>query len=147
MRTARFGTFPCLRGATLALLAAFLSAPTLASDPPPVTLPAWEQLTPAQREQLIAPVRERWNAEPAQRARLMNHAQRWRQMTPQQRRGAHRGMRHWEHLSTEQREQLRVLFEHTRGLPPQQREAIKKRWRQMTPEQRKTWAQEQAKQP
>ena len=69
-----------LRALALCLLLA-VAAPALAADPA-APLPAWEQLSAAQREQLIAPMRERWNAEPAQRARMLNHAQRWKQMSP-----------------------------------------------------------------
>ena len=138
MRTARFHNS---RIALLAVLATFSAAPAFASDPPAATLPAWEQLSAAQREQLIAPVRERWDAEPAQRARMLRHAQRWQQMTPEQRREARHGMRRWEHLNPEQRVQTRALFERMRGLPPGQRSALKQQWKQMTPEQRRAWVQ------
>ena len=68
----------------LALLAPAMTATTAtASDPP---LPEWEQLSEAQRALLVAPIRERWNAEPAARARMLRHAQRWQQLTPEQRR-------------------------------------------------------------
>ncbi len=141
MRTARPHPFAPYRAAMLALLAAFLTAPAFASDPAAPTLPAWDQLSAAQREQLIAPVRERWNAEPAQRGRMLQHAQRWQQMTPEQRQEAHHGMRRWEHLNPEQRVQMRALFERMRGLPPEQRSALKQQWKQMTPEQRRAWVQ------
>ncbi len=56
---------------TLVLLAGLALAPfaTHAQDakpapPPTEAMPAWEQLSPAQRELLIAPVRDRWNREP-----------------------------------------------------------------------------------
>ena len=49
-------------------------------------LPEWDKLTPAQREAVIAVVRERWNSKPGERERMLQHAQRWRQMTPEQRR-------------------------------------------------------------
>ena len=121
LRTARFHPIASCRIALLALLAAFSTAPAFASDPPAATLPAWEQLSAAQREQLIGPVRERWNAEPAQRARLLRHAQRWQQMTPDQRQHARHGMQRWERLNPDQRTQMRALFERMRGLPPEQR--------------------------
>ena len=53
------------------------------------TMPSWEQLTPAQRETLVAPLRERWNASAGERARMFRHAERWRAMTPEQRNRAH----------------------------------------------------------
>lgn len=141
MRTARFHPFVSCRFAMLALLAALSIAQAFAADPPAGTLPAWDQLGAAQREQLIAPVRERWNAEPAQRARMLQHAQRWQQMTPDQRQDARHGMRRWEHLNPEQRTQMRALFERMRGLPPEQRSALKQQWKQMAPEQRRAWVQ------
>lgn len=144
MRTAPFRPFALQHVAMLALLAACSIAPAFAADPQPATLPAWDQLSTAQRAQLIAPVRERWNAEPQQRARMLRHAQRWQQMTPDQRRHARHGLRRWEQMDPEQRAQMRALFERMRGLPPEQRRALKQRWQQMTPEQRKAWVQEHA---
>lgn len=146
MRTAQSLLFASHRVALLALLAAFSTTPVIASNPTPETLPAWARLSAAQREQLIAPVRERWNSEPAHRARMLHHAQRWQQMTPEQRRHAHHGMRRWEHMSPEQRAQMRALFERMRSLPQQQRGELKQQWKQMTPEQRKAWVQQNAPQ-
>ena len=74
------------------------------------SFPAWEQLSVAEREMLVAPIRERWNSKPEARARMMEHAQRWQTMTPEQRQRAHRGMKRWRHMSPEQREQTRALF-------------------------------------
>jgi len=51
-------------GLALALLSPLIGH---AQAPPP--LPAWEQLTSAQRDRLIAPLQDRWNnATPEQRA-------------------------------------------------------------------------------
>ena len=85
-----------IRPCTLALFAllACCSLPALAEPPPPgranggdtATMPAWEQLDPAQREILVAPIRERWNANAAERGRMFAHARRWQEMTPEQRR-------------------------------------------------------------
>jgi acyl-CoA reductase-like NAD-dependent aldehyde dehydrogenase len=41
---------------------------------PARAFPAWEQLSAAEREMLVAPVRERWNSNPEARARMMDHA-------------------------------------------------------------------------
>jgi hypothetical protein len=118
----------------LALLAPALKAN--AGDPP---LPEWERLSEAQRALLVAPIRERWNAEPEARARMLRHAQRWQQLTPQQRRHAHRGMKRWSHLSPEQQDRARAIFARIRDLPEGERRQWRERWRQMTPEQRKAW--------
>lgn len=118
------------------LLALVIAAPVFAASAP---LPSWEQLSAAQREQLIAPIRERWNAEPERRQQLLERARRWQQMTPDQRRRAHRGMKRWEHLSAEQRTQARALFVRMRSLDPEARVAFKAKWRAMTPEQQAAW--------
>ena len=122
---------------TLALLASAI--PAVAADPPASALPAWEQLTPAQRETLIAPVRERWNTQPDERARMLERAQRWQQMTPEQRKRARHGMQRWEHMSLEQREQMRALYAKMSTLDQEQRKALKAQWREMTPDQRRAW--------
>ena len=131
---------PRIRRLLIATALAAACAPVFAADAA-APLPAWEQLTPAQREQLIAPVRERWNAEPAQRARMLAHAERWRQLTPEQRKRAHRGVDRWQHMPPEQREQMRAVFAHVRALPETERRAFMARWQAMTPEQKRAWAQ------
>jgi hypothetical protein len=103
------------------------------------SLPAWEQLSSAQRELLIGPTRERWNANPEARARMFEHAQRWRQLTPGQRTNAHHGLGRWEKMDPQQRQTMRALFQKMRDLPPERRRALRERWRAMTPEQRRAW--------
>lgn len=124
---------------------------------------SWEQLTPAQRELLTQPIRERWNnADAAQRQRMLAHAERWREMPPEQRARARRGYDRFEQMDPARREQMRVLFERTRGMDPQQRrhtfvlyhamrgmapaerQALVERWRGMNAEQREAWVREHA---
>jgi hypothetical protein len=76
----------------LALLLAAVSPATASEQATTAPLPTWDKLTPAQRETLIAPLRERWNAEPESRQRLLDHASRWKAMTPEQRKRARHGM-------------------------------------------------------
>lgn len=125
----------------LLALAVLLGAasPAGASGQAGAPLPAWDKLTPAQRETLIAPIRERWNAEPENRPRMLHHAERWKAMTPEQRKRARHGMHRWQEMPPAQREQMRALFEKMRTLDPEARAALKARWRQMTPEQRAEW--------
>ena len=54
-----------------------LAGQALAQSQPAATLPDWDKLTPQQREALIAPVRDRWNGDPDQRPRMLEHAQRY----------------------------------------------------------------------
>lgn len=126
----------------------------------PASLPDWDHLTPAQRDAVIAVVRERWNGNPGQRARMLQHAERWRQMTPDQRRQAMQGQRRWEQMTPEQRQRARAAYEQAHGrprgdqphsgdhgrmrqaldaLPPGEREALRQRLKAMTPEQRREW--------
>lgn len=136
---------PRLRPVLLLVGLAALAGPVAAqSDAPatptePSSLPTWERLTPEQRERLITPLRDRWNNEPAARARMLAHAQRWQDMTPEERSKARSGMNRWRHMNPEQREQMRALFARMRALPPEQRAALKARWRAMTPQQRRDW--------
>lgn len=124
----------------VALVLALSAGPAWCADPP-ASLPAWEQLTPAQRDLVIAPIRDRWNSDPDARARMFGHAQRWQQLTPDQRARMRRGLGRWEHLDANQRETMRALFHRMRGMTPGQREELRRRWRTMTPQQRRDWVQ------
>ena len=129
------------RFAILLLAASALTVPTfaLAQDAKPDALPAWDQLTPAQRELLIAPVRDRWNREPERRPQLMEFAKRWQTMPPPQRERARQGMRRWEGMTPEQREQARALFHAVRDMDKDARRAFMDKWRQMSPQQQADW--------
>ena len=121
--------------ATLAPLLAIAQTTT----PAAAALPEWDQLSPAQREALVAPLRERWNREPAERARMLKRAERWQSMPASQRERARHGMQRWEGMPPEQRAQARALFHTMRGLDEVQRNAFLAQWRQMTPQQRIGW--------
>lgn len=103
------------------------------------SFPAWEQLSVAEREMLVAPVRERWNSNPEARAKIMEHAQRWQTMTPEQRKKAHHGMKRWGHMTPEQRAQSRALFGEMRDMTPEQRQELRAKWKAMTPAEREAW--------
>lgn len=127
---------------TLGLL--LIAGNALAQSSPAPPLPDWDKLTPQQREALIAPVRERWNADPGERPRMLEHAKRWKTMTPEERRQARKGMRRFEGMNPQQREEARALFVRMKELNPQQREQLRGEWKKMTPEQRRTWVQKNA---
>ncbi len=130
---------------TLAITLVLLLPCRAIAAPPPATpeittpMPAWEQLTPAQQATLLAPIRERWNENPGERARMYERAQRWHSMTPEQRKRAHRGKRRWDHMDPEQRTQARALYQKMRTMPQEQRHALRDEWKAMTPEQRRAW--------
>lgn len=110
--------------------------PPKVQGPPP---PQWEQLSPAQREMVIAVLRDRWNDNPRDRARMLKHAERWKTMTPEQRRKAHRGMHRWASMKPEERQRMRALYDESKGMSPQEREALRQKLQAMTPEQRREW--------
>lgn len=103
------------------------------------TLPEWDRLSPQQRESLVAPVRERWNGKPGERAKMLERAQRWGQMTPEERRRADRGKRRWQKMDPEQQQQMRAFYERTRDLTPEERKALREELKAMTPAQRRAW--------
>ena len=135
---------PHLRFTSVLFIATLLIGPALAAparaDEP--DLPDWDQLSVEQQQQLTAPLRARWNAEPHERARMLDHAKRWETLTPGQRRHAHHGMERWQHMSTEQRVEARALYAKMRSLDPDARNLFKEQWQAMTPEQRKVWVEE-----
>lgn len=101
--------------------------------------PEWDRLTPAQRDALIAPLRERWNSNPDERARMVERAQRWQSMPRDQRDRARHGVQRWEHMSPEKRGEARALFHAMHGMDAEQRKAFLAQWRQKTPQQRADW--------
>ena len=129
---------------SLAVGLLLLAGNAMAQAAPAHSLPDWDSLTPQQREVLIAPIRERWNSDPDQRPRMLEHAQRWKDMSPDQRKQARKGMRRFEHMTPQQREEARALFEQMKTLSPEQRKELREDWRQMTPEQRRAWMERHA---
>lgn len=129
--------------ATLLALSGMAFAQTPAATPPSTQraaqAPEWERLTPAQRDAVMAVVRERWNANPGQRTQMLQHAERWQRMTPEQRQRAKAGQRRWEGMSPEQRKHARTKFEQRRNLPPEQRASLREQLKAMPKEQRREW--------
>lgn len=117
-------------------MAAPASAQPQAAEP---VLPAWDQLSEAQREAVIAPLRQRWNDHPEKRARMLEHAERWQRMDPAERERARRGAERWRQMDPDKREALRALYAHMRTLPETGRDALRSEWKRMTPEQRRAW--------
>ncbi len=128
------------RTCLLALFLAVMPLAAAAQSAEPAPLPNWNQLSAEQRELLLAPVRQRWdNSPPEKRRHMLEHARRWQSMTPEQREHARHGMKRWRDMPPEKRAQARALFEHIRGLPEGERKAMVKRWKAMSPAERKAW--------
>ena len=130
-----------IRSTTAALLLALgtFTLPAAAQPRAEPALPPWDQLSDAQREALVAPLRQRWDEHPERRARMLGHAERWQQMPPEQRERARRGAERWRQMDPEKRGALRALYAHMRTLPEAEREVLRKQWRAMTPAQRRDW--------
>ena len=109
------------------------------AQPAATQYPEWDKLSPAQRDALIAPLRERWNSNPDERARMVERAQRWKAMPRDQRDRARHGMQRWEHMSPEKRVEARALFHAMRDMDAEQRKAFLADWRQKNPQQRADW--------
>lgn len=107
-------------------------------------LPEWDQLSPAQREAMIAVLRDRWNANPRSRAEMLRHAERWTELTPEQRRGARHGRDRLEQMTPEERAKARAAYERMRAMPAEERRVLREKLRQMTPEQRAEWFRREA---
>ena len=120
----------------LALWPAFAFAQAAATA---TQYPDWDQLTPAQRDALVAPLRERWNRNPDERARMIERAQRWQAMPAEKRDRARHGMQRWEHMSPEQRGDARALFHAIRGMDKDKRKLFLAEWRKKTAQQKADW--------
>lgn len=116
-----------------------LPAAAFAQQDQPANLPTWDGLTPAQRELLTAPIRERWNRAPGERARMLERAERWQSLAPEQRRRAYHGMQRFEHMTDAQRTQARALFHAVRGMDAAQRKVFLADWKSKTAEERRAW--------
>ncbi|WP_457005502.1 MULTISPECIES: DUF3106 domain-containing protein [unclassified Luteimonas] len=126
--------------AALLALALATALPAVAQPAQPAAaLPAWDELTTAQRETLVAPMRQRWNDHPEKRAHMLSHAERWQEMDPGQRERARRGAHRWQQMEPEKREAMRALYSRMKALPEAEREALRTQWKAMSPEQRRAW--------
>jgi hypothetical protein len=116
--------------------------PSQAQAPAGVTVPSWNELTPAQREKL-APLQSRWDTMPASRRvnalERMERQARWESLTPEQREALRRGARNFQEMPPELRQQMRASMAATRALPEAERRELFKLWRSLDPEQRRAW--------
>lgn len=112
--------------------------------PAGVQVPSWSELSPAQQEAL-ARLRADWDQLPAsRRVRALEWVERkarWDAMTPEQREKLRTGARNFRELPPELREKMRASMQAMRALPDDERRALRKRWHEMSPEQRRAWLQ------
>ena len=125
----------------LALVLLLVPAFAMAQDKPVAAqpLPEWDQLTSAQRDELIAPLRDRWNNSPDERTRMYERAKRWKAMPVDTRQRARHGMQRWEKMSPEQRQHAQALFHAMGHMDEGERKDFLAKWHAMTPQQRNDW--------
>ncbi|MBC7946211.1 MAG: DUF3106 domain-containing protein [Burkholderiales bacterium] len=90
--------------------------------------PAWEQLTP-QQKQVLAPLAAEWSSFPdVQRSKLLGIAQRFPGLSPDQKQRVQSRLAEWSKLTPAQRDLARQNFRNLKQLPPEKREEAKKKW-------------------
>jgi len=145
-------------GASLLLAAAnaSLAQETPAAGPGPAPQ-SWQSLSPPQ-QQVLKGFQGKWDSLPPEKQQsLAKGSQRWLSMTPEQRGGAEQRFQQWRALPPEQRTQLRQRWHEFKSLPPEQqqrvreqyqrfrqmpperRQELRRQWRQMSPQQRRTY--------
>ena len=126
-------------------------------DSPPAAPQSWQSLSP-QQQQVLKGFQGKWDSLPPEKQQsLAKGSQRWLSMTPEQRGGAEQRFRQWRELPPEQRQQLRQRWHDFKSLPPEQqqrvreqyqrfrqmpperRQELRRQWRQMSPEQRRSY--------
>lgn len=107
--------------------------------PEGVRVPAWDELSPAQRADLAA-FADRWDHLPASRrvAILERHA-RWQQASPEDRQNMRKGERVFRRMTPAQREAMRRSMAVVRTLPADEQRSLRQRWRALTPKERGDW--------
>jgi len=110
--------------------------------PDGVQVPAWNELSDKQREQL-APLADQWDGLSASRRvralERLERRERWESMTPEQREKLRKGARNFRDLPPELREKMRASMQAMRALPEDERRQLWEVWRSRTPEQRRAW--------
>lgn len=124
---------------TLALLLVSRFAMAQVKPATDAPMPEWDQLTSAQRNDLIAPLRDRWNNSPEERTRMYTRAMRWKAMPVDARERAHDGMQRWEKMSPEKRQQAQALFHSMRQMDAGERKSFLAKWHAMNSQQRNEW--------
>ncbi len=104
----------------------------------------WAQLHP-QRQHRLAENAMRWAAlPPTRQQQIQERLTRWANMTPEQRRQLRENARAFHSLTPEERARVSAAFRKFQSLSPAERQALRERWRAMSPEQRRRWANERA---
>lgn len=129
------------RLASLLLAIVCMAAPTVAAAaiPPGVTVPAWNDLSSEQQVEL-ATYAERWDRMAAsRRVKILERYERWKGMPPPEREVLREGARNFREMSPALREKMRLSMNAVHELPVEQQRQLRRRWRSLTPQQRREW--------
>ena len=111
----------------------------VAAPPPGVRVPAWNELSEAQRRDM-AHLSARWDGLPAwRRVQILERWQRWQAVPPEQRETLRRGEANYRSLSPRLRAQMRRSLAAVSRLPPAEQRRLRARWRELDPEGRRAW--------
>ncbi len=148
MPPARSLLLPAVSLALVSLISATASAqapavattPATAASRPASSKPAWNELTPAQR-QALAPLASTWETlnEPHKR-KWIALAQNFSRMPPAERDKLHSRMKEWAALSPNQRTQARLNFGETQQLSADEKKAKWEAYQALPPEEKRKLA-------
>lgn len=107
--------------------------------PEGVRVPAWNELSPQQREDL-ARFQSNWDRMPAsRRVAILERYSRWQQASPQARETWRDGERNFQQMSPLQRQQMRRSLAAVRELPAEKQRYLRRLWQSLSPDQRRLW--------
>lgn len=97
----------------------------------------WDSLS-LQQQQTLASFKDQWNTLPSQRqTRLSKGAEKWAAMDPKQRELMRTQLNRFKNLSPEDKALVKERIHLFKELPPEKRNALRKRWKNMSPEKNK----------
>ncbi|WEN16362.1 DUF3106 domain-containing protein [Rhodanobacter sp. AS-Z3] len=99
----------------------------------------WDTMPPRKQARMLQRAEHWATLPPEKREAVTQHIAHWQEMTPAERKQARENMRKFHQMPAQQREQLHSTYDRFQKLPPAQRENLMRRWREMSPEQRKQW--------
>ena len=121
------------------------SAPAPAAPPRALTRPAWNDLTPSQREAL-APLEDRWSGfDSARRKKWLEVAQRYPSLSDEGKQRLHERMGEFADMSSQQRRTARENFKRAYELPADQRQALIQEFRELPEDEKRALAEEAAR--
>ena len=113
---------------------------------PPITQPAWAQLS-ADQKQVLAPLADEWDAmENLRRKKWLGIAERYAKQTPAEQVRVQERMREWARLSAEERKAARAKFKSVSNASPERKEVLKQKWQEYSglPDEEKARLKEEA---